>query len=77
MTPPLTQAIIQHRVVSLKHNNSIKPSLGKEITTMVVHYVPSSFHQILKLITNLQNQHSVIGHLTNTMHISYALRFFP
>ena len=67
---PPTQAIIQHCVVSLQHDYSIKPTLRKEITAMVVHNVPPFFHQILKLITNLQNQHAITRSVTNTMHIN-------
>ena len=61
LAQPPTQAIIQHCVVGLKHNYSIKPSLRKEITAMVVHNVSPFFHQILKLITNLQNKHAITG----------------
>lgn len=79
MALPPAQAIVQHRVVSLKHNYSIKPSLREEIAAMVVHNVPPFFHQILELITNLRNQRDIIRPHTNPMPygIHYEISFHP
>lgn len=41
---PPSQTIIQNRIFSLKHDNTIKPSLRKEITSMVIHNITTFFH---------------------------------
>lgn len=51
---PPAQTVIQNGVISLKYNDIIKPSLRKEITTMIVHNVSTLFNNILKFITDLQ-----------------------
>jgi len=50
---PSAQTVIQNGVISLEYNHTIKPSLRKEITAMIVHNIPSLFHNILKFITHL------------------------
>lgn len=52
---PFTQAVIQHRVVSLEHNHTIEPSLREEITAVIIHNVAPFFHQVLELITHLHD----------------------
>lgn len=54
---PLAEAVIQYRVVSLKHHNTIKPALGKKITTVIINDYTTLFHHTFKLITYLSKPH--------------------
>lgn len=66
LVPP-TQPIIQDRVLSLKNYHAIKPTLGKEVTTVMIHNVSALFHHVFKLIAHLQNPYTTSIFLRKAM----------
>lgn len=64
---PAGQAIVQHRIVGLKNYHTVEPALGEEITTMVIYNIPPFFHNVLKLITYLQNHITIDTWLNHTL----------
>lgn len=50
---PINQSIIQGSIISPQNEHNVEPSLGKEVTAMVVDDFSTFFHLVLDFIQQL------------------------